>query len=65
MPTHPYTQMATEPDLAGAGSRIKGRPASRPGGLLMGRCYHTLDAFPVLGTASNPVTGGAGNNDAG
>jgi len=32
--------MATEPDHAGAGSPIKGRPASRLGGLLMRRWCH-------------------------
>jgi len=35
IPTHLDAQMATEPDLAGAGSRLKGRPVSRPGGLLI------------------------------
>jgi hypothetical protein len=35
IPTHSYTQMVTEPDLAGAGSRLEGRPASRPGGFLI------------------------------
>lgn len=35
IPMHSYPQMATEPDLAGAGSRLEGRPASRPGGFLI------------------------------